>query len=73
MSKDILSVENITLGAVAGQAVDNYLWREDAQTLLEQVDIVLRREHLELSGSIIRLQIQPAPRKRRAGKFDVYS
>ena len=29
--------------------------------------------HALCTGSIIRLQIQPAPRKRRAGKFDVYS
>ena len=33
---------------------------EDAQTLLEQVDIVLRREHLELPGSIILCQIRAA-------------
>ena len=52
--------DEVTLGAVAGQAVDNYLRREDAQTLLEQVDIVLWREHLELSGGIIRRQIRAA-------------
>lgn len=48
------------LAPSAGQTVDDRLRREDAQTLLKQVDIVLRREHLELPGSIILCQIRAA-------------
>ena len=52
--------DEVALGAVAGQAVDDHLRWEYAQTLLEQVDIVLRREHLALPGSIICRQIRAA-------------